>query len=119
MEQGINVLAVMSNDDQSVVQDSPPKMKLFSKQYGFNFPYLIDEDQSVGRAYGAVCTPDFFGFKKSSELQYQGRLDNLRMGQKTKLDRELVDAVLMISKTGCGPEQQVPSMGCSIKWRDH
>ena len=119
MEQGNNVLAVMSKDDQSVVQDSPPKMKLFSKQYGFNFPYLIDEDQSVGRAYGAVCTPDFFGFKKSSELQYQGHLDNLRMGQETKRDRELVDAMLMISKTGRGPEQQVPSMGCSIKWRDH
>ncbi len=89
-------------------------MKLFSKQYGFNFPYLIDEDQSVGRAYGAVCTPDFFDFKKSSELQCRGRLDNLRMGQETKWDRELVDAMLMISKTRRGPEQQVPSMGCSI-----
>lgn len=119
MEQGINVLAVMSNDYQSVGQDSPPKMKQFARQHGLNFPYLVDEDQSVGRAYGAVCTSDFFGFNKLGELQYRGRLDNLRMGQETERDRELVNAMLMISETGRGPEHQVPSMGCSIKWRDH
>lgn len=119
MEQGINVLAVMSNDYQSVALDSPSKMKQFAKQHGFNFPYLVDENQSVGKAYGAVCTPDFFGFNKSGELQYRGRLDDLRMGQKAERSRELVNAMLMIAETGCGPEQQVPSMGCSIKWRDH
>lgn len=119
MEQGINVLAVMSNDYQSVGLDSPPKMKQFAKQHDFNFPYLVDEDQSVGKAYGAVCTPDFFGLNKLGELQYRGRLDDLRMGQATERDRELVNAMLMIAETGHGPEQQVPSMGCSIKWRDH
>lgn len=116
MVDGINVLAVMSNDYRYVTTDSPPNMKRFSKHYGFPFPYLIDEDQSVGKAYGAICTPDFFGFNKDGELQYRGRLDDVRMGKSAKRKKELVTAMKQIAKTGHGPREQTPSIGCSIKW---
>ena len=115
--QGINVLAVMSNDYRYVPEDGPANMKQFSQRHGFTFPYLVDEDQSVGRAYGAVCTPDFFGFNHSGELQYRGRLDDARMGNPANRNKELVNAMLQIAETGKGPEQQQASMGCSIKWR--
>jgi peroxiredoxin len=114
---GINVLAIMSNDYHSVPSDSPENMERFSRQYGFSFPYLIDEDQAVAHAYGAVCTPDFFGFNSKGELQYRGRLDNARMGNPENRNKELVNAMLQIAIKGAGPEQQFPSMGCSIKWR--
>jgi len=114
--QGINVLAVMSNDYNYVSIDSPPFMKEFAVQHGFTFPYLVDEEQSVGRAYQAVCTPDFFGFNKDGELQYRGRLDDAGMGNATKRQKELVSAMMQIAETGQGPQRQVPSMGCSIKW---
>lgn len=114
--QGVNVLAVMSNDYNYVNIDSPPFMKEFATQHGFTFPYLVDEGQSVGRAYQAVCTPDFFGFNKEGELQYRGRLDDAGMGNGTKRQKELVNAMMQIAETGQGPQQQVPSMGCSIKW---
>ncbi len=114
--QGINVLAVMSNDYRLVEIDSPPFMKRFSEYHDFKFPYLVDEDQSVGKAYGAVCTPDFFGFNKAGELRYRGRLDDARMGNPSHRSRELVEAMRLIAATGNGPEQQHPSMGCSIKW---
>ncbi len=104
ISEGINVLAIMSNDYKDYPEDSPEKMVLFKKQNNFEFPYLLDKDQSVGKAYGAVCTPDFFGFNNKSELQYRGRID------------ELLSAMRMIAKTGKGPTEQVPSMGCSIKW---
>jgi len=116
MAEGINVLAVMSNDYKNYPADSPENMLRFAAQYGFKFPYLIDEDQSVGKAYGAVCTPDFFGFNKDGELQYRGRLDDARMSNAEGRTRELVDAMRQIAKTGQGPREQVPSMGCSIKW---
>lgn len=124
MNEGINVLAVMSNDYHDYVADSPENMSRFAKQSGFKFPYLIDEDQSVGKAYGAVCTPDFFGFNKDGALQYRGRLDDKTMGNAQKGDgvernRELVDAMRLIAETGAGPLKQTPSIGCSIKWRDH
>lgn len=116
MDEGINVLAVMSNDYRKVSEDSPQNMLKFSAQYGFLFPYLVDEDQSVGKAYGAVCTPDFFGLNKSGQLQYRGRLDDMHMqGGDTRV-RELVEAMRMIAQTGNGPSEQTPSMGCSIKW---
>jgi len=115
--EGVNVLAVMSNDYRSVELDSPPFMKKFAEQYGFSFPYLVDEDQSVGRAYNAVCTPDFFGFNHTGELQYRGRIDNAIMGDPANRTRELVNAMKHIAKTGNGPKQQSASMGCSIKWR--
>lgn len=115
--EGINVIAVMSNDYHSVQIDSPPNMKIFATRHGFTFPYLVDETQQVGRTYGAVCTPDFFGFNKDSELHYRGRLDSAGMGDPTGRTKELVNAMKTIAETGKGPSQQHPSMGCSIKWR--
>ncbi len=118
MAEGVNVLAIMSNDYHMYEQDSPDNMKAFSKQYGFTFPYLIDEDQTIGQQYNATCTPDFFGFNKNGELQYRGRLDDIRMENTSNRVPELVNAMGMIAKTGHGPKEQFPSMGCSIKWRD-
>ncbi|SHG79855.1 Peroxiredoxin [Cognatiyoonia sediminum] len=115
--EGVNVLAVMSNDYLSYTADSPEKMKKFSEQYGFTFPYLVDEDQFVGQAYGAVCTPDFFGFNKDGGLQYRGRLDSAAMGDPTDRVPELLNAMRQVAETGEGPRDQTPSMGCSIKWR--
>ena len=117
MAEGINVPAIMSNDYTYVPSDSPPNMKRYASQSGWNFPYLVDEDQSVGKAYGAVCTPDFFGFNAQGELQYRGRLDDARMDNAADRNRELVLAMRQIAETGRGPDQQTPSMGCSIKWR--
>ncbi len=113
---GINVLAVMSNDYRLVEFDSPSFMKRFAAHHDFSFPYLVDEDQSVGKAYGAVCTPDFFGFNRHGELQYRGRLDNARMGNSENRTRELVNAMHLIAETDKGPELQHASLGCSIKW---
>ena len=117
MEEGIGVLAVMSNDYHSVPDDAPAQMKKFAEHFGFQFPYLVDEDQSVGKAYNAVCTPDFFGFNSEGELQYRGRLDDAKMGNSEDRTPELIDAMRLVSRTDQGPEQQQPSMGCSIKWR--
>jgi len=117
MADGINVLAVMSNDYRHYPEDSPSKMIEFAAHYGFTFPYLVDEDQSVGKAYSAVCTPDFFGFNKDGGLQYRGRLDDAGMNSPTGRNRELVTAMRQIAQTGNGPQQQTASMGCSIKWR--
>ncbi len=116
IEEGFGVLAVMSNDYTRVPTDSPENMARFAKQHGFPFPYLVDEDQSVGKAYGAVCTPDFFGFNARGALQYRGRLDSAAMGDSTGRTRELVEAMRLIAETGEGPREQTPSMGCSIKW---
>lgn len=116
MAEGINVLAVMSNDYHHVPADSPDNMLRFAHKYGFKFPYLIDEDQAVGKAYGAVCTPDFFGFNKNGGLQYRGRLDNANMKNTAARSKELVTAMRHIAATGKGPTQQTASMGCSIKW---
>lgn len=114
--EGINVLAVMSNDYRYVEIDSPRFMKQFAEQKGFTFPYLVDESLEVGKVYGAVCTPDFFGFNKNGELQYRGRIDDAGMGSSVNRKKELVDAMRQIAETGKGPSQQTPSMGCSIKW---
>ena len=116
LSNGIGVLAVMSNDYHRVAADNPENMAKFAAQHGFPFPYLIDEDQSVGKAYGAVCTPDFFGFNGKGQLQYRGRLDSAGKGDPAGRTRELVEAMLQIAETGEGPRQQTPSMGCSIKW---
>ena len=119
LDEGINVLAIMSNDYELYKEDSPENMKKFAKQHNFAFPYLIDEDQSVGKKYGAVCTPDFFGFNSKGELQYRGRLDDARMDDVPERLPELLNAMRMIAQTSSGPKTQVPSMGCSIKWRDN
>jgi peroxiredoxin len=116
-DNGIGVLAVMSNDYLTYPADSPEQMLAFAAQYGFDFPYLIDEDQSVARSYNAVCTPDFFGLNAQGELQYRGRLDDALMGDASNRTPELRDAMLQIAETGEGPKQQIASMGCSIKWR--
>ncbi|WP_372882740.1 thioredoxin family protein [Psychromonas sp.] len=117
MAEGINVVAIMSNDYNYVEADSPENMKKFAQKHNFPFPYLVDQEQSVGKLYGAVCTPDFFAFNSQGELQYRGRLDDARMGDAAHRVPELVNAMRMIAKTGRGPTEQVPSMGCSIKWR--
>lgn len=113
---GVNVLAVMSNDFHTHPEDDPDHMVAFAKEHSFTFPYLVDQDQSVARAYDAICTPDFFGLNADGELQYRGRLDDARMGDPKGRTRELVDAMKMIAETGEGPAKQMPSMGCSIKW---
>ena len=114
---GIQTVAIMPNDYISYPADSPEKMGDFAMQHNFEFPYLIDENQSVAKAYGAVCTPDFFGFNANLELQYRGRLDNLTMGKDGTRTPELFDAMSIIAKTGSGPQSQIASMGCSIKWK--
>lgn len=116
-QNGVGVLAINSNDYRSYPSDAPPKMVDFAAAYGFDFPYLVDEDQSVASAYGAVCTPDFFGLNATGELQYRGRFDNALMGDPSNRTPEMLNAMLQIAETGKGPEQQVATMGCSIKWR--
>ncbi|MEM1287828.1 MAG: thioredoxin family protein [Pseudomonadota bacterium] len=118
MAAGVGVLAIMSNDYQTYAEDAPKRMLEYAKVYGWQFPYLVDEDQSVARGYDAKCTPDFFGLNKDGELQYRGRLDDVRMGSADNgRSRDLVDAMMQIAETGQGPREQIPSMGCSIKWR--
>jgi hypothetical protein len=118
---GINSVAIMPNDTVAYPDDSLDNMIRISKEYDFPFPYLLDETQVVARAYGAVCTPDFFGYNADLELQYRGRLD--AAGPKSEDDsqkRELFEAMKQVAETGHGPENQIPSMGCSIKWqKDH
>ncbi len=116
---GVNVVAINSNDAVNYPEDSFDNMKAFAAQHGFAFPYLYDEDQSVARAYDAVCTPDFFGFNKDLELQYRGRLDASR-AQPGPADarRDLYEAMKQVAQTGAGPAEQFASMGCTIKWKD-
>jgi hypothetical protein len=93
-------------------------MQRIARQYSFSFPYLFDETQDVARAYGAACTPDFFGFNATGELQYRGRLDSSGRSPATpETRRELFEAMRLIASTGKGPEEQVASIGCSIKWK--
>jgi peroxiredoxin len=116
--QNVGVVAIMSNDYNAYAADNPENMALFATEHDMSFPYLIDETQEVGKAYEAVCTPDFFGFNADGELQYRGRLDDVKMGSGTGERRaELLDAMTQVAESGQGPQQQNPSMGCSIKWR--
>lgn len=115
---GINSVAIMPNDPMDYPEDSFENMKQVAKQFDFPFPYLFDESQETARNYGAVCTPDFFGYNAALELQYRGRLDEGKTdGPAPGFTRELFQAMCRIAETGLGPESQVPSMGCSIKWR--
>jgi peroxiredoxin len=116
-DHGIGAVAIMSNDTEAYPQDSFDHMKSFAQQHHFNFPYLIDPTQEVARAYDAVCTPDFFGFDKDLGLQYRGRLDESKRSSVPGARRELYDAMVQVAETGAGPTDQIPSMGCSIKWR--
>jgi peroxiredoxin len=116
-KEGIGAVAIMSNDTEAYPADSFDNMKRFAAENRFNFPYLIDRTQEVARAYDAVCTPDFFGFDADLGLQYRGRLDESRREAVPGARRELYEAMAQIAETGEGPRDQVPSMGCSIKWR--
>lgn len=114
----IGVVAISSNDAEAYPEDSFERMAELASARGFQFPYLYDASQQVARAYGAVCTPDFFGFNSALELQYRGRLD--AGGRNPGPDgtrRELFEAMKQIAERGEGPAEQVPSLGCSIKWR--
>jgi len=114
---GIKSVAIMSNDVKNYPDDSYENMISFSKIFNFNFPYLIDETQKVAKDYGAVCTPDFFGYNKNLELQYRGRIKELKnLKPISDGDSELLKAMKMVAKTGKGPKNQIPSMGCNIKW---
>jgi len=115
---GIGAIAIMPNDTTISPGDSFDKMKAFAKEHDFTFPYAIDETQATARAYGAVCTPDFFGFNGNDELQYRGRLDASKTTLVPNARRELYEAMKRIAETGNGPKEQIPSMGCSIKWRE-
>ena len=108
----------MSNDPDDYPEDSFENMKKVAAQFQYPFPYVFDETQDVARAFGAECTPDFFGYNSSLELQYRGRLDaSARAEPAAGAPRELFDAMVQIAQTGCGPIEQVPSIGCSIKWK--
>ncbi|MCY4315025.1 MAG: thioredoxin family protein [Roseovarius sp.] len=116
---GIGMAAICSNDAISHPDDSFEKMIEMADRQNFPFPYLHDEDQTVARAYGAACTPDFFGFNASLKLQYRGRLDDAgRKSVHGETRRDLLEAMKLISKTGSGPKTQYSSMGCSIKWKN-
>lgn len=119
MKLGIGCVAIMPNDTQAYPEDDLPHMKVAAEEQGYPFPYLIDASQQVTRAFGAVCTPDFFGYNAAFELQYRGRLD--AAGAKPDMDQatpELYLAMQAVAETGRGPAEQIPSMGCSIKWRE-
>ncbi len=116
----INTIAIMSNDVSQYPEDSFDNMKLFSKKYDFNFSYLYDETQEVAKNYGAVCTPDIFGFNSSLELMYRGRIDSGVMNSNnSEIKRELYNAMKKIKNDGLGPKEQLNSFGCSIKWKNN
>lgn len=115
---GLNAVAIMSNNPEEYEADSFENMQKITKEMDFPFPYLIDETQAVAKAYGAVCTPDFFGYNADLKLQYRGRLDASRKETApTNVKRDLFDAMHQVATTGQGPKIQIPSMGCSIKWK--
>ena len=115
---GVNSVAIMSNDTVTYPEDSFEQMQRVARELEYPFPYLIDETQEVARAYGAVCTPDFFGYNADLELQYRGRLDESgRQPDVGDVRRDLYLAMRQVAETGSGPREQVPSIGCSLKWR--
>jgi peroxiredoxin len=115
---GVGTAAISSNDAIGYPEDSFDNMKRFAAEHRLPFPYLYDESQQVARAYGAVCTPDFFGFNADLGLQYRGRLDESRkQGAAPGARRDLFEAMKQVALTGEGPRDQIPSIGCSIKWK--
>jgi hypothetical protein len=109
----------MANDPTQYAEDSFENMQKVAKEFDFSFPYLLDATQEVAKAYGAVCTPDFFGYNAELALQYRGRLDASRKDTApADVRRDLFEAMLQVAQTGQGPAEQIPSMGCSIKWRE-
>jgi peroxiredoxin len=114
---GIGSVAIMSNDPSDYPEDSFENMKRIAADFRYPFPYLLDETQDVAKAYGAVCTPDFFGYDAALGLQYRGRLDASGRAAAPRARRELFDAMVEIARTGRGPAEQSASIGCSIKWK--
>ena len=118
LEYGVKSVAIMSNDTKDYPEDSFANMKKIAHKFSYPFPYLLDETQEVARQYGAVCTPDFFGYNSDLKLQFRGRLDASRLEPAPpSARRELFEAMKQIAETGTGPEDQIASMGCSIKWK--
>lgn len=114
---GVNAIAIMSNDPTDYPEDGFEHMQAVAKEFDFPFPYVIDETQVVAKTYGAVCTPDFFGFNDKLELQYRGRFDESRKETAPEgVRRDLFEAMKQVAETGQGPREQIPSIGCSIKW---
>jgi peroxiredoxin len=114
---GVHAVAISSNDPDDYPEDSFENMQRVARDFKFPFPYLFDETQEVARAYDAVCTPDFFGFNSNLELQYRGRLDASKTAPVASARRDLFEAMKTVAETGRGPAGQIPSMGCSIKWK--
>ncbi|MFT6394424.1 MAG: peroxiredoxin [Methylophilaceae bacterium] len=115
---GVNTVAIASNDPTDYPEDSFDNMQRIANEMDFPFPYLSDPTQAVAKAYGAVCTPDFFGFNSKGELQYRGRFDESRKEAAPESTRDLFHAMKLVAETGQGPKEQVQSIGCSIKWMD-
>lgn len=115
---GIGIAAISSNDVSEYPEDSFENMQKLSKEKNLPFPYLIDETQRIAKAYGAVCTPDFFGFNRDLKLQYRGRLDDSGKSDKPAASRDLFNAMMQVAQLDKGPRVQYPSIGCSIKWKD-
>ncbi|MDR2220101.1 MAG: thioredoxin family protein [Methylobacillus sp.] len=114
---GVNAIAIMSNDPTDYPEDGFEQMRAVSAEFDFPFPYVIDPTQEIAKAYGAICTPDFFGFNAQLELQYRGRFDASRKEAAPEdVRRDLFEAMKQIAETGRGPAEQIPSIGCSIKW---
>ena len=117
LEVGISSVAIMANDPVEFPEDSFENMQKVAEEFAFPFPYLWDKTQGIAQAYGAVCTPDFFGYNSKLELQYRGRLDASRKeAASADARRDLFEAMQQVVTTGAGPREQIPSMGCSIKW---
>jgi peroxiredoxin len=113
---GIHTIAIMSNDPSDYPEDSFANMQRVAQTMNFPFPYVYDATQEVAKAYGAVCTPDFFGYNADLKLQYRGRLDASRKEPEPNARRDLFEAMKQVALSGQGPRDQIPSMGCSIKW---
>ena len=113
---GVNTVAIMSNDPTDYPEDSLDNMQIIAREMAFPFPYLLDASQQIAKDYGAVCTPDFFGFNNQFQLQYRGRFDESRKETAAGSTRDLFHAMQQIAETGQGPREQIASIGCSIKW---
>lgn len=117
LDYGVKSVAIMSNDTNDYPEDSFENMQKVADHYQYPFPYLLDETQEIAKAYGAVCTPDFFGYNANLELQYRGRLDASRTEPAANAPRELFEAMKLVASSGKGPEDQITGLGCSIKWK--
>ena len=115
---GVNTVAIMSNDPTDYPEDSVANMQIIAREMDFPFPYLLDASQQIAKNYGAVCTPDFFGFNNQFQLQYRGRFDESCKETALNSTRDLFHAMKFVAETRAGPKEQISSIGCSIKWKD-